>query len=335
MSRVQLTKTEAIEKIDEILDREFKYFIGLVYDEIVSVINENARVGKKKVKGRLEVGYNPFNEETEHIRFDLDKKEIHDIWKSTLGGKAKNLNDLKKFTKKYDLFCWDYDKYYTFAFKFQDDGIFGSKLTKTGNEFVLKLNSMLGRFGARVKYKRTFMVSRMIIEYVCDIPNGYQPKEKLGETTKVGVADVRETIGNFLDEMDWGDTYSEIGGGAMFNVYVESKELNRSVGVGAMAKAKESMLMIQITLGNVSREDLAEVENLVAKYNETKTEDDFQANIDADGNDYDPILSIIKFVDFENCEELYEKLADGLKKASQLLRSKELLPLAELTSEEE
>lgn len=48
MSREQLTKKEAIIKIDEILEEQFNLCVQATYNELIETVNENARAGEKK-----------------------------------------------------------------------------------------------------------------------------------------------------------------------------------------------------------------------------------------------------------------------------------------------
>lgn len=72
MSRVQLTKKETITKIDEILEEQFNLCVQATYNELIETVNENARAGRKKIKGTLIVGFNPKNS-YEDIRFNIKK----------------------------------------------------------------------------------------------------------------------------------------------------------------------------------------------------------------------------------------------------------------------
>ncbi len=170
MSRVKLTKKEAKERIDALLEEQLDLCVEATYNELVQVLNENARAGRKKIKGRLIVGFNPYSE-YEDVVFDIDKKEVVRLWSATLGGRNISLKTLEKYPSKYDIFCWHDDKYCTFGLKF-----FSSWLpvkTKTGKLFISKLTKKLASCGMRVTCSWNGMVTQFKIAYSCSIPKGY------------------------------------------------------------------------------------------------------------------------------------------------------------------
>lgn len=165
MSRVQLTKKEVREKIDALLEEQLNLCVDATYCELVKVLNKNANVGRKKVKGILIVGFNP-RSKYEDIVFDINKQEILQLWLATLNGKRANLKALEKYPSKYDIFCWHDDKYCTFGLKFFTGWLPWSK-TKTGKLFVNKLTEKLASCGIRVTYSWTGLVTQFKISYCC------------------------------------------------------------------------------------------------------------------------------------------------------------------------
>ncbi|MBR5438674.1 MAG: hypothetical protein IKV61_00455 [Clostridia bacterium] len=207
MSRVQLTKKEAIEKIDAILEKEFAWCVSETYNDLIKTVNENARAGKKKLKGSLVVGFNPKYKDSEDIRFDIASKDVVHLWIATLGGKRASLKKIEKFTDKYDLFAWDYEDYYTFAFKLFSDSLFGG-MTKTGKMFAQQLNALLVGTGMKLSFKSDVLVSRCRINYVCKIPDGYKPKQELSseninnkESDIDEVADVYHKLAKIFEKL--------------------------------------------------------------------------------------------------------------------------------------
>ncbi len=168
MSRIQLTKKEARARIDAILEEQFNLCVQATYNELIQILNENARAGKKKIKGILIVGFNPFASDSEDIVFDIDKNEIVQLWSDTLGGRRASLKTLEKYPKKYDVFCWHYDKYCTFALKFFTGWLPWSK-TNTGKLFVSKLNEKLAGSGMKIKCSWNGLVTQFKIVFSCSI----------------------------------------------------------------------------------------------------------------------------------------------------------------------
>ena len=175
MSRVQMTETEAILAIDEILDKQFNSCLAATYNELVCILNENAAAGRTKIKGSLILGFNPMNSNYEDIRFAIAQKEILELCAATeRGGRAK-ISQIGKFTYRYNLFGWDSNVRSAFAFQFFG-GIFGL-LNKTGKLFVVRLNEMLSGTGLKFSIKKGNLVTNLIVSYECDIPSWYMAKE--------------------------------------------------------------------------------------------------------------------------------------------------------------
>lgn len=333
MSRLQLTKKEAIVKIDEILEGQFNLCVAATYNELIETVNENARAGRKKVKGTLIVGFNPRNQNYEDICFDIEKGDIVNLWYATLGGKRANLKQLEKFTSKYDLFCWDYDDYHTFGFKLFTGGLFGG-MTKTGKMFVQQLCQMLSDCGMRLSFKWDGLVTDCKINYTCNIPNGYVPKERIGASRGMSVEEAQDALQAYFSKFDWGENYSETENGGICSINVEIKELQRVVSLGALIDATRSLIAVNITLGRASAEQVDFATMLVDRYNATKSDDDFSATLtDPTEDGFDGQLLFMKMDIFMDEDDLVSKLDTLIPAAVELCQSSELIPFLEATRE--
>ena len=333
MSRVQLTKKEAREEIDKILEKQFDLCVTATYNELIAIINENALAGRKKVKGTLIIGFNPRNQNYEDICFDIEKADIVNLWHATLGGKRASLKQLEKFTSKYDLFCWDYNDYHTFGLKLFTGGLLGG-MTKTGKMFVQQLRKMLSDCGMRLSFKWDGLVTDCKINYTCNIPNGYVPKKIIGASKGMSVAQAQDALRAYFSKFDGDENYSETEYGGICSINVEIKELQRVVSLGVLIDATRSLIAVNITLGRVFAEQVDFATMLIDKYNATKLDDDFSATLtDPTEDGFDGQLLIMNMKSFNNQEDLFEKLDILLPKAIKLCESSELIPFIKVTKE--
>ena len=332
MSKVQLTKNQAIMKIDEVLESEFIMCVGDTYNELIETVNQNAKAGTKKKRGTVVVGYNPFNVDYEDIRFDIDKDSVIDLWLATLGGRRARLKQIEKFTSKFDLFCWDYDNYHTFGFKLFTGGLFGG-MTKTGKRFVQELNALLSGTGMRLSFQWCGLVSVCKINYTCVIPNGYQPKKKLGQTNSMSVESVQATVKKYLDKIDWDGSYNEIESGAMFDIMLESKNLPKEVRWGGLVNAQNSTIMIALDLGRAPSDKQDVINALIDSCNSKISANGFEAEIVETDDGFDPMVSVSAFVKFENEEDLTNKVFELMNEAINIVQRGDLFELANETSE--
>ena len=93
------------------------------------------------------------------------------------------------------------------------------------------------------------------------------------------------------------------------------------------------MFMISRTLGRVSADTESEAEKLIEKYNATKKSDDFQAKLIRTDDGFDPGLYIVKSVDYDDKQDLVDKIHYTLKEALKVVEEPDLIPFLDVTRE--
>ena len=175
---------QTVKNSNTILQERFDFYVDEICRYILRDINNGAKRGKCQVKGTLTIGYDPFGQDGQcvwDVPFDINQsfEMVHyrsAVWAIVCDERMMMLKDFKKEKKNWDIFCWDYDQYHTFAFKLMTGGLFGGK-TKTGKKLLEMLNEKLKQFNARVSLSWMGLVTIGKLKYSCTIPDGYAPKD--------------------------------------------------------------------------------------------------------------------------------------------------------------
>ena len=326
MSRVQLTKKEAKARIDEILEKQFDLCVNATYNELIAILNENAIAGKKRVAGVLTVGFNPMFSD-ENIIFDIyQKKEIVEIWSASRKEANPNLKSLERYTSRYDIFCWDYNQYYDFGFKFFTGFLPWSK-TKTGKLFTKKLSEKLSDCGMKTLCWWNGMVTDFKICYSCNIPKGYVPKANINKE-KMSVDECRKALIQYFSNLDLDMQYHETDCGAYYSTPIKRNSDSRTLQLDCWMDASKYVVSIFINIGRAAEFSRP----LISKYNEAKTDDDFYAVLTTPTDDgLDGLLSVMKYENFNSQEDLFKKIDMLLPDALEYCHSDELDPLIKIT----
>ena len=319
MSRVQLTKEEAIAKIDQYLDKKFDEIVSEICNEFIATMNENAAAGRKQIKGKISFGYR-FYDDFAEISTELDTDAISEtIFQSRPNESSIPWKQIVKYTNRWNMDCpmgKANKKVLSFALK-KDFGLFSFK-TPTYQKFVDEITKRLSKFGVQLGFN---LVSGIFcrIYYRCNIPADYvqQPlfeiKAPLSIDQKIEKA--KATIRQYLQNLNYTDEDIEemtatFPNGIMYKTNITSGGRTILFAQSIDAFSVKTMCLI----GRIAKTISSKIKETVEHYNASHGADS-RFNID---NDNDLHL-YLKDRPYSESDDLCAILRDRAKEMANLL----------------
>ncbi|MBQ7912934.1 MAG: hypothetical protein IJ308_04200 [Clostridia bacterium] len=171
-----LTKTEALNKINEILTKHFDWCCDVVIKGLTYVVHQGYYLKNRKfAEGEILVGLNPVHPDDPEINFAFKESDIDEIlflWKN-ISPKNK-YNNLHKCTKNFDLWL----NRYNFGIVGETISFIWYSLgkTKTLKRFITRVKEGLTPVGIKVKFKQYKDTCQLLlIKYSCNVEKDYRP----------------------------------------------------------------------------------------------------------------------------------------------------------------
>ena len=334
MGNIQLTKKEAIQRIDEILVDKFEKCVKATCNHILEIAHDNYEAKRKKISGRIFVGLDFFNPNDCTVNFNFNKEEIINLWAAAPG--RNDLTTIERFTKKFDLFAMDYENIQNFSFRFFD-GWFGFP-TKTFKQFQNRLKEILSHYGIKISCGKAWVTSVIKVSYRCNLQKDFKPEQD-GDYSNddTGFNDVQ----NFIKEI-FADTFENNVGEYSYDTTENSLFCNykvklpnfgnRQIWFGVMILLEKQIVAISATLGRIPQNKVLQAKMYAEQYDAVEA-NRFKTDLTQPCDGYDGQLILSSYWEFKDAEFLAKVIQVAIPAIAEQCNTSNLTPFVNVTYE--
>lgn len=311
MSRVQLTKEEAIAKIDQYLDTKFDEIVSEICDEFIATMNENAAAGRKQIKGKISLGYCGYLPSFAQYSTAVDRSVISQIIFQSIATDSIPYKKMVKYTNRWDLNYQEdeqsKEKVFHFAVRKSVFGFFVN--TATYHKFVTEITNRLSRFEAKLTFKGVGLW-KLEMSYRCAIPANYKPQPLSKESNLVAQKERAKAVLEKINQRSQGNPQIKVTTERADSATVDDiKEIGRRAMKQYTISFKPTIMWLTFVMFGVAPEDgIAELKAAIEQYNQKNK-----------GRGFDLDLSEIDYyAPYQGRQELQITIATGYDKATDL-----------------
>ena len=334
MSKIQLTKKEATQRIDQILAVEFEKCVIATSNYILEIAYANYEAKRKKISGRISVGLDLYNPDDCTVNFHFNKKEIVNLWAAAPG--RNDLATIERFTKEFDLFAMDYENIQDFSFRFFD-GWFGFP-TKTFRRFQRRLKEILTPYGIKVSFGKGWITSVIKVKYSCNLLKDFKPQDdNLNSDDETNPNELQSFIKEVFIDTFGGDIGEEIfnASDTMISYWYQlnlSNFNNRKISFGVIINPQDQAVAVSASLGYVPQDKIEQAKTLMSAYDSVK-ENRFTTELTDAYDNYDGQLMLMKYWTFENTEFLAKVIQIAIPAIVEQCKTSNIAPFINVTYE--